>query len=365
MQNRISITRHNSRENDPITALELTFIDALRAVLKRKKMIAITVTAVMVVTAAITFFIPNTYLSTAAILPSGQVDKMSELKSLAGLSGLVTSDENSSALFPVVLRSRLVKDALLERRYVANHETEKMITTLPEYFDIDNRDDLYAALDEITSISVSKKDGVIKMGVVTEYPELSRGILTAYLEELENYNIHKRRSQAKDNVKYLSAQLAERKRELDEAQTRLETFQKQNQDWAGSTNPEIIKALSQYQMDIEVKAKSYLYLSQEYELARRDVQNDIPVVRVLDAPSLPLKKAGPRRTLMILVVGLLAFSLAVFAVLVRELLKKREEGPDRELYLALKKDVISVLPGVNRLLDRKSKSGALENATFL
>ncbi|MFZ5981793.1 MAG: Wzz/FepE/Etk N-terminal domain-containing protein [Candidatus Zixiibacteriota bacterium] len=370
MKNRITITRSNSGEdnyqlNDPITTLELTLVDSLRVILKHKRMIIITVVAVMVLTAAVSMLLPNTYLSTATVLPSGQVDKMSELKNLAGLSGLVTSDENSSALFPVILRSRLVKEALLKRKYIADLKTEKMIITLPEYFKEDNKDVLYAALDKISSISVSNKDGVINLGVETRYADLSRAVLTAYLEELENFNIHKRRSQAKENVAYLTTQLAERKRELEEAQTQLEEFQKQNRDWAGSTDPEIIKALSQYQMDIEVKAKSYLYLSQEYEMARREVQNDIPIVSILDAPSRPEKKAGPRRSLLVMAAGMLAFSFTVFGLLVREIIRKREEGPDRELYQALKKEVISGVPGISRLLDKKPKSASLERTTFM
>ena len=117
-----------------------------------------------------TLFVPNTYLSTATILPSGQIDKMSELKSLAGLSGLVTNDENSSALFPVILKSRLIKDALLKKEFVANQKADKKVITLPEYFDEDNPDVLYTQLAEITSMNVSKKDGVIRLGVETRYP---------------------------------------------------------------------------------------------------------------------------------------------------------------------------------------------------
>ena len=370
MNNKISITRSNTKEdnsyaNDPMTTLELTIIDSLRAVLKQKRMIVITVISIMVLSATVTMFLPNSYRSTATILPSGQIDKMSELKNLAGLSGMVSSDEKSSALFPIILQSRLIKDALLKKKYVANHKAEKKVMTLQEYFEMDNSDDLFAALDEITSINVSKKDGVIKLGVETEYPELSRAILTAYLEELENFNIHKRRSQARENVKYLTAQMAERRNELEQAQSRLVEFQKQNQNWVGSTNPEIIKALSQYQMDIEVKTKSYLYLSQEYEMARREVQNDIPIVSILDTPSLPQKKAGPHRTLLVLVSGMLAFSTIVFYVLAKAMFIKREEGPDSDLYRALKNDVISAIPGVNRLVERKRKGAPLESTTLV
>lgn len=361
MNRRISITR-NEPENssavlsDPFGDVELNLIEFLRSLVRKKKIIAVIVISVMVFTSGLVLFTPNIYRSDASILPSGNVDRIAELKSFAGLGGKITSDENSSELFPVILKSRVIMDAVLSKNYsFEEKETEKTIT-LAEYFGTDNRDELYTCLDRIASIDYDKKNGVIRLSVESKSPVLSQAILRAFIEELENFNLYKRRSRAKDNVSYLARQLAEKEASLEEARNNLEAFQKQNQNWAGSTNPEIIRALSQLQLAVELNTQSYLYLNQEFELARREVQNDQPIVRILDNPSLPTKKAGPHRKLTVMLAGVLAFLTTVGLIIIMDAFKRRFQGPDRELYLGLRDDVIGDLPVINRIINKTRSS---------
>ncbi|MCK4787536.1 MAG: hypothetical protein KAV87_27510, partial [Desulfobacteraceae bacterium] len=141
---------------------------------KRKKWIAATVGSVIIVATVILLVLPNKYTSTASILPSGSPDKMAQLKDLAGLSELSTTEENSSGLFPVILGSRLIHEAVLNREYSFAHNSKPMTLTLAEYFRQDNPDRLRKALTNITSIGLDKKTGVIDIAVETKYPEFSR-----------------------------------------------------------------------------------------------------------------------------------------------------------------------------------------------
>ncbi|MBN1211029.1 MAG: hypothetical protein JXA92_00495 [candidate division Zixibacteria bacterium] len=368
MKKRISLTRRessagNNPREDSYEEVDINLIEMLRAVLRRKRLFFITVVSVMVITAGVMLVVPNTYRSTASILPTGNSDKMAELKRIAGLGSLVSNDENASTLYPVILKSRMIMDAVLNKKYTFSHGDDRLTLTLPDYFDSQNPDNLYSGLTGITSFGINKKTGVIELVVETRYPAFSQALLSAYLAELENFNIHKRRSRAKDNVKYLSRQLEEKEAELDEARNKLAEFQLQNQNWAGSTNPEIIKVLSRLQMDIEVKSQSYVYITQEYEMARREVQNDIPIVRILDTPSLPTKKAGPRRMFTVLLMGILAFSVTLFFVLVSELLRIRSQEPGGEIYRELRDDVIRAVPVVNRLLERRKNKSEAEKTS--
>jgi uncharacterized protein involved in exopolysaccharide biosynthesis len=322
---------------------------------KRKKWIVATVGSVIIVATVILLVLPNKYTSTASILPSGTVDKMSGLKELAGLGGFAVTEENSSMLFPVVLRSRLIHDAVLNREYSFTHNSKPMTLTLAEYFGLDNSDKLRKALVGITSTSMERKTGVINVAVETKYPEFSREILSQYLAELESFNLHKRRSRAKDNAQYLARQLKEMQQELEQAEDSLEQFQLVNRDWAASSDPAITKMLSRQQRDIEVKSKTYLFLRQEYEITMLDAQKDVPIVRILDQPSLPAEKSSPHRTLIIAVCGMLSLFAALFFVVVFEALKKRSAGPDRESYQILTKDLQQTFPRVSRLVTRRAR----------
>jgi len=130
---------------------------------------------------------------------------------------------------------------------------------------------------------------------------------------------------------------------------------KGKRDWAVSSDPAITKMLSRQQRDIEVKSKTYLFLRQEYEIAKLDAQKDVPIVRILDQPSLPTEKSSPHRTLIMAVCGVLSLFATLFFIVVLEALKKRSAGPDRESYQALTKDLQRTFPRVTRLVTRRAR----------
>lgn len=358
MRNRLTLTNCNIGDDDlpkrPAATSDdtLNLFDLGSLLLARRRLIAIVLGTVTVLATVILLLTPNTYQSTATILPSGGVDKMAGLKSLAGMGGLITSDENSSELFPAILRSQLIGDAILARTFNFSDDDMVHSTTLPEYFEQDDHDKLLIALGLISTIDVNLKNGVITVGVETEYPELSQAITTAYLEELESYNLHKRRSQAGERAVYLKRELTKVESDLAQAEDSLEQFQSRNRDWAGSRNPEIVKALGRLKRDIEVSFQSFRYLRQEYEIARLDAQKDIPIIRVLDQPSLPTFKAGPKRLLTLVLVGAIAFMLVAGWVLVAEYLKRCRNSADNEAYVAFQSNLTEAFPVINRLKNR-------------
>ena len=320
---------------------------------RRKRIIAGSVLAVMILTAAITLLIPSTYTSVATILPSRGPDKMAELKSLAGLSGLMGQDENASELYPVILGSQTVRDAVLKATYTFDDDGEEQRLTLPAYFEQDNPDKLRRALAEITSVSSDKKTGVITIAVETEYPAFSQAILASYMDELESFNLHKRRSQARERATYLSRELTERKAELEAAEDSLAAFQAQNRDWMGSSDPDIAKLMARLKRVVETRGQTYFYLTQEYEIAKLDAQKDVPVVRILDQPTLPIQKSGPKRAAIVLTVGVLAFLVSLFGVIVFEAIRRSSRGSDRPAFEELRREFSQEFPRINRLVSRQ------------
>jgi uncharacterized protein involved in exopolysaccharide biosynthesis len=323
--------------------------------LRNKRWIFGTAAACMLIISVVVFLTPNRYTSVAKILPSGKTDQIAELKDLAGLAGFSSSDENSSELYPIILTSRQIGQTLVGRSFDFRHGSARMSLTLEQYFNKSDGDYLLAKLAEITSVRMDKKMGVIDIAVETKYPGLSQAILTGYIDELENYNIHKRKSQAKQAALYLETQLQDVEKELKASEDKLEQFQNKNRGWASSTNPDIVKLLSRFRRDIEIQSTTYLTLRQEYELAKLNAQKDIPIVRVLDSPSLPSVKSGPRRLSTIIIAGLTGFVLSFIVIVVIDAIGKAGHGPDREAYQALRKDLSKELATVNRILGRSRK----------
>jgi len=325
--------------------------------LKRYFVLGITA-SVMLATAGWMLLKPNLYESTATILPSGATDRLADLKSLAGLGGLTATDENSSELFPSIISSHLVMDAVLNRTYIWSAGDRTYTARPAEYFDTDDPDELRVELARAMNVHRDKKTGVITVQVRTEYPQLSQQMLQACLTGLEDFNLNKRRSQGKVNAAYLARQLAEKKAELQEAEIQLQQFQKVNRDWAVTSDPEILTELARMQRDVEIKSKTYLFLTQEYEVAKLDAQKDIPIVRILDQPGLPTKKVAPKRALTVAVATVMAFIASVMAVMVGEIFRRMKDGPEQESYRAFRSDFSRTFPRANRVLARLEREEA-------
>lgn len=302
---------------------DINLIETARLLYSKRKFLAGCVLSVMLLTAIVVLILPNQYRSTASILPSGKVDKMAQLKSLAGLDAFMTQDENSSELFPTILTSRTVMDAVLAGEYSFLHNDKVINLTLAEYFDQDNPEKLRKALTEASGFDMDKKTGVISLSVETKYPRLSRAILGRYLEELESFNMHKRRSQAKDNVRYLEREVADRNQQLKKAEDKLQDYQTINRDWEMTSDPEIMKDLIQLKREVEIKSKTYILVLEQYELARLDAQKDVPIVRILDNPSVPTLKSGPQRMITTFLAGFLTFFLTAFWIIVSDSAAKK------------------------------------------
>ncbi len=353
MNRRLTVSR-DSEPQQVIKDAAVNPFELASVLIRHKRVIALCMFGVMFLTAGITLLIPNKYVSTATILPSGGTDKMADLKSLAGLSGLVSQDESGSELYPVILSSHTIRDAVLSTDYAFVDDDQKRHLTLPEYFDQEDPDELRRALGDITTVSHDKKTGVISLAVETEYPAFSQAILKAYLGELETFNLHKRRSQAGERAKYLERELTQCKADLQRAEDSLAIFQASNRDWMATSDPELAVLIARLQRDVQTRNQTYLYLLQEFEVAKLDARKDVPVVRILDQPTLPTVKSSPQRTMVVLLLGMLSLVGAVFGVLVAEAIRRSAKGPDGPALETFRADLTREFPRVNRLLGRIS-----------
>jgi uncharacterized protein involved in exopolysaccharide biosynthesis len=294
---------------------EMSWLDLPPLLWKRRLNLSLAVCIVVACTAAVTLILPNKYRSSASILPSGDVDQFSDIKSLVGLGAPSAASQNSSMLFPVILESKTVRDAVANKTYTYSEDGVRQTVRLQDYLGATNPDRLRMKLARITFVSQDKKTGVISIETETKSPALSQAILQTYLDELESFNMHKRRSQAHENAVYLERQMTEKEAVLHAAEDSLEQFQKVNRGWMGTSDPELGKIVSRMQRDVDILSQAYLYLRQQYEVALFEAQKDVPIVRILDNPSLPTMKSGPRRLLIIFTAAVAAFFGTIFWIL--------------------------------------------------
>lgn len=323
--------------------------------LKRKKLIIGAVLAVMIVAAAYSLTLSNLYISRATVLPTGQEVKFSELQNLAGLSPFTGQEPNSQELLPVIINSDLVRDSVAAKTYSFTDKGETKQINLNEYYEAKNPDRMHARLEKMTLATLDKKTGVLTVTVETEYPGLSQAVLKEYLNQVETFNRQIRRSEAKERADYLMRQIAETRMGLSQAEDKLESYRQANMDWAISADPVTIKEMGQLQREVDIKSQKYLFLNQEYEAALLDAQKDIPVLSILDQPSLPVEKSGPRRSIIVIASGIIAFFVILFFVVCLDTITKITRGRDRREFDALYDDFQTEFPRSARVVSRISE----------
>ncbi|MBD3401803.1 hypothetical protein GF420_02825 [candidate division GN15 bacterium] len=303
--------------NDQATNVrDLDLMVLLHDIIRYRRTIMVLVGAAVLVASLLLFTTPNRYTSYATILPSGETQGIASLRSLVGLGGgIMPTGENSSFLFPNVLNSQLVRDEVLAAPYNVPEHEEKPEVRLSEYFGESNPDRLRRKLAAVTEVSTDSKTGQIKVSVETLYPSLSQQIVAEYVRQLEVYNREKRRSTAQENAEHLASQLVQTQQELQAAEDALRTFRSANRDWASSTNPDILYELSRLQREINVHTAAFRLLQENYQLAQFEAHKDVPIVRLLDRPSFPTEKSGPRRLVSLVAVTMLSTLLATIGVI--------------------------------------------------
>ena len=365
--NRENNSRHQpSTDQSSQRDIEINPIAFFRQILQQRLLIAAVVLGAMAITAVVMVLTPNRYRSHASILPSGSRDQLSGLMEIAGQFGvgsMGSTAENSSSLYPSILRSDLVRDGVLGKQYEINDESERRSLTLREYFKTEDPSEMRAALSKITSINEDKKLGIIDLNVETTSPHLSQAVLREHLAQLETYLRFKRRSQARENEAYLVVQQKARGEELTQAENSLQQFMQVNRNWNSSSDPQLQTELARFQRDIDVRAKTYLLLTQQLELSRLEVQKDIPIVRVLDEPSLPTVKSGPRRTFTTLLVGCLTFLFVVTCLFARDLHRQMATAESSDSFDSGPADDINSRTKSSRLLKLKHRPGSEINSS--
>ena len=124
-------------------------------------------------------------------------------------------------------------------------------------------------LHKIVEVNVSTKTGVVEFAVTTESPALSLRVAQRMLELVNDYNLRRRQSQARQEREFLEGRLTEVRRELSQAEDSLARFSRRNRRLADS--PELQVEQERLQRQVTLRQQIYLTLAQNYEAAKLDV----------------------------------------------------------------------------------------------
>lgn len=201
----------------------------MRVVLKWKKFLFLNTLALTIAAVIISLILPKSYKATTQILPPAEEMDMlglpsilssaaltSRFSSMARAGGLVKGGTPSDLLSAIV-QSRTIREAVVVKcDLITEFKMKKNSMEIAT-----------KSLEGITKVAVTS-EGVVKISVVLNKPELSADVANAYVDELDRFLQNSNMSRGRNMRIFVEKRLAQAEGELREAQDSLQAFQLRN-----------------------------------------------------------------------------------------------------------------------------------------
>lgn len=289
------------------------------------------------------------FVSTGKILPEYQ-SKAGGLSQFAGLASLAGVDLSSAAgggsdavrpdLYPDVLKSTPFFLELLKIKVRTKDNKEMLFSQFYDTFVLDNKieekdtkvkfptSNQYIAvsyqteknlkdLRERISAVIDKKTGLITVTVKLPDPVVATLITDYGMNFLTNYITNYRTEKSKRDLNFL----AER---LDAAKGKYFNNQAKKAQYSDQYQLSMMKLqtadLQRERIESEYKISSTFYntLLQKYEEAKLKVQQETPVIKILEPPVVPNQRSEPKRAIIVLIATFLGGIFGIIFGLIRK-----------------------------------------------
>jgi uncharacterized protein involved in exopolysaccharide biosynthesis len=249
----------------------------------------------------------RTFTSESSFLPQAQrtPQSLSGIAAQLGLS-LPTADGSQGPAFYVdLLQSPTILGQVVDSSYTAPSLSRGAVS-LPELYRVREesaalrREKTIERLGEDVNADFDGLTNVVKLGVRSRDPELSRALNERLLTLVNHFNQETRKSRAAAEREFTERRRAEVRDDLRAAEDRLQTFLQRNRDYQQS--PQLAFERERLVREISQQSQLYSTISQAFEQAKIEEVRDTPVITVLETPDVPAK-ADSRHLVRYIVVG--------------------------------------------------------------
>jgi uncharacterized protein involved in exopolysaccharide biosynthesis len=323
-----------ARQDDDID--EISLLELVNVLLKRWKLVVGLPIVAAFLAAVVSLLIAPKYTATASFVPETESSGLSLPSGVAGLAAqfgvaVPGGGANSPAFYGDVLRSRTIRDEVLQARYPdPRGRAGADSVTLLAILDIDGGnlterlEKGRKQLEKATSVRVDNETSVVAVSVETRHPVLSAAVANLFIDLLNRFNLETRQSNAEERRRFVEERMSAAEDELHAAEDDLQSFLERNRRIEGS--PELQFHRDRLQRQVTIKQEVFTTLRRSYEEARIQEVNDTPVITVIDRAVTPDKKSSPKRKLNVILAFFLGGILGVFGAFGREFAARAREN---------------------------------------
>ncbi len=205
---------------DPADRTDISVLDLLVLLLRRKRFIGGFVITVALAAAVIAFVLPVRYEAKTLLLPPtqgssissallgqlGNMGNLGSLGSLASLAGGGLSVKNPADMYIAFLTGRTVEDAMIRRFDLMNEYHDKLMS--------DARKDF----EHRTTVTAGTKDGLIHIAIEDSDPKRAADLANGYVDEFRKLSASLAMTEAARRRLFFEQQLQQAKDKLTEAE---------------------------------------------------------------------------------------------------------------------------------------------------
>lgn len=317
--------------------LELSLVDLLVILLRRKRTLILTPIVVVVLAVIMLLVKGRTYSAETSFRPQVSEGSSGRLAGIAAQFGL--NLPGGTVGDPVRFYSELAKSRDLLRRVATAQyaipdpeggtdsvrgdfaKLSKVVGDGPA--DIERR--TLAKLSGSIDVTTNREAGLVKIRVVTKWPELSTQIVRNILTEIDRSNRVLRQSQAGAERRFVEGRLDQARQELLDAEQAQERFLQQNRSYQSA--PQLMLQYSRLQRKVDLQQQVFTGLAQAAEQAKIDEVRDTPQMTIIDRPEGSADRATSRSKSAI-AWGIVGVMLGLVIAAVQELVERlRRQDP--------------------------------------
>ncbi len=267
-------------------------------------------------TALLSLPLPNYYKCETRILPADQRGSSGmggQLAAAAAVVGVaIPGQEGPDAAYVDIINSRWMRKQLLletytyETRFLRFGPARRHQGTLCDYLGTQNLDRAIKQMGGILTVSRDLKSKLLTLSAETTSPELSQQVARKAVRSLEEFIQTKARTRGSNKAAFSLQRLAETRAAYAETEREFRTFLEQNRNYQTSAEPRVRLDGQRLESELKLRQQLVMTLSLAHEQALMEEKNDMPILNVLDDGDLPRDKSKPSRSILVLLMTLLA-----------------------------------------------------------
>ncbi|MCD7962133.1 MAG: Wzz/FepE/Etk N-terminal domain-containing protein [Rikenellaceae bacterium] len=175
------------------------------------------------------------------------------------------------------------------------------------------------------NVSLDSKTGLITASAQMQDPQIAAQVVDSLTVKLENYVVQYKTNKAVKDLQFTTELYEDSKAKYLNSHTEYAMFIDGNQHLT-----RVVSKIEEYILAQEKDISLGLYrsIAQQLDLAKIKVQEQTPVVTIIEPASVPVNKSGMSKIVMLGLFGFLGLTIAIGVILIKEMIKQPANSVD-------------------------------------